>query len=245
MSGHTILHFMWGYQPHYRASVEEKAKSVLRKLDENLYPEVILAGVLADGETGNYPACVEPEQDWWVESEAFDEVVRISESLRPGYPESRLMHSHPIVQARHEEMLVRKSIRDAILQVIDGHPARPPGRTFFASLPESVNGYFVTAVMSVATALRSVLPLSSRMTTVEYKVNLLKPVPDGVITAHGSVIRLGKTIAVGSTEIRNEKEEPVAFGSATYYILNIRAPEDSPGIMVGMKSRKGALRKKR
>ncbi len=98
--------------------------------------------------------------------------------------------------------------------------------------------------MSVATALRSVLPLSSRMTTVEYKVNLLKPVPDGVITAHGSVIRLGKTIAVGSTEIRNEKEEPVAFGSATYYILNIRAPEDSPGIMVGTKGGKGAPRKK-
>ena len=51
--------------------------------------------------------------------------------------------------------------------------------------------------MSVATALRSVLPLTSRMTTVEYKVNLLKPVSDGVITARGSVIRMGKTIAVG------------------------------------------------
>ncbi|MGZ8447718.1 MAG: PaaI family thioesterase, partial [Candidatus Deferrimicrobiaceae bacterium] len=57
--------------------------------------------------------------------------------------------------------------------------------------------------MSVATALRSVLPLTSRMTTVEYKVNLLKPVSDGVITAGGSVIRMGKTIAVGTTEIRN------------------------------------------
>jgi uncharacterized protein (TIGR00369 family) len=93
--------------------------------------------------------------------------------------------------------------------------------------------------MSVATALRSVLPLASRMTTVEYKVNLLKPVPDGVIKAHGSVIRLGKTIAVGSTEIRNEKEEPVAFGSATFYVLNARAPEDSRGIMVGTKGGKG------
>lgn len=86
--------------------------------------------------------------------------------------------------------------------------------------------------MSVATALRSALPLSSRMTTVEYKVNLLKPVAGGAITAHGSVIRLGKTIAVGSTEIRNEEGEPVAFGSATFYILNVRSAGDSPGIMV-------------
>ena len=95
--------------------------------------------------------------------------------------------------------------------------------------------------MSVATALRSVLPLTSRMTTVEYKVNLLKPVSEGAVTAHGSVIRLGKTIAVGSTEIRNEAGEPVAFGSATFYILNIRSPGDAPGIMLATKGRKKAV----
>jgi len=91
--------------------------------------------------------------------------------------------------------------------------------------------------MSVATALRSVLPLTSRMTTVEYKVNLLKPVTDGVITAHGSVIRMGKTIAVGTTEIRNAAGDAVAFGSATFYILNVRSPGDSPGIMVATRGR--------
>ena len=91
--------------------------------------------------------------------------------------------------------------------------------------------------MSVATALRSALPLTSRMTTVEYKVNLLKPVPEGTITAHGSVIRLGKTIAVGTTEIRNDAGEPVAFGSATFYILNVRSPGESPGIMVATTGR--------
>jgi uncharacterized protein (TIGR00369 family) len=91
--------------------------------------------------------------------------------------------------------------------------------------------------MSVATALRSALPLTSRMTTVEYKVNLLKPVSGGAITAHGSVIRLGKTIAVGSTEIRNEAGEPVAFGSATFYILNVRSAGESPGIMLATRGR--------
>jgi uncharacterized protein (TIGR00369 family) len=97
--------------------------------------------------------------------------------------------------------------------------------------------------MSVATALRSALPLTSRMTTVEYKVNLLKPVSEGTITARGSVIRLGKTIAVGSTEIRNAAGDPVAFGSATFYILNVRSPGDSPGIMVATKGRSKPKRK--
>jgi hypothetical protein len=75
------------------------------------------------------------------------------------------------------------------------------------------------------------------MTTVEYKVNLLKPVTDGVITARGSVIRMGKTIAVGTTEIRNASGDPVAFGSATFYILNVRAPGETPGIMVATTGR--------
>jgi uncharacterized protein (TIGR00369 family) len=92
--------------------------------------------------------------------------------------------------------------------------------------------------MSVATALRSVLPVTSRMTTVEYKVNLLKPVSDGVITARGAVIRMGKTIAVGTTEIRNAAGDPVAFGSATFYILNVRFSGDSPGIMVATTGRR-------
>lgn len=96
--------------------------------------------------------------------------------------------------------------------------------------------------MSLATALRSVMPLSSRMTTVEYKVNFLKPVPEGVVTAHGNILRLGKTIAAGAAEIRNEAGEVVAFGSATYYILNVRPPADAPAIIGERKSRGRKIR---
>jgi uncharacterized protein (TIGR00369 family) len=92
---------------------------------------------------------------------------------------------------------------------------------------------------SVATALRSVMPLSSRMTTVEYKVNFLKPVPGGTITAHASILRLGRTIAVGATEIRDEAGDVVAFGSATYYILNVRPHPEGPAIMEKKTARGG------
>ncbi len=85
--------------------------------------------------------------------------------------------------------------------------------------------------MSVATALRSVMPLSSWMTTVEYKVNFLKAVPKGVVTAHGTILRVGKTIAAGSSEIRNGDGEAVAFGSATYYIMKRPKERTVPAIM--------------
>jgi uncharacterized protein (TIGR00369 family) len=106
---------------------------------------------------------------------------------------------------------------------------RPVLRNTAGTLHGGVMGALVD--MSVATALRSVMPLSSGMTTVEYKVNFLKPVVEGVVTAYGTVLRLGKTIAAGSVEIRNDGGEIVAFGSATYYILPKPKKRVVPAIM--------------
>ena len=72
---------------------------------------------------------------------------------------------------------------------------RPVLRNSAGTLHGGVMGALVD--MSIATALRSVMPRDTRMTTVEYKVNFLKPVPEGVVTAHGTILRLGRTIAVG------------------------------------------------
>lgn len=94
---------------------------------------------------------------------------------------------------------------------------RPVLRNSAGTLHGGVMGALVD--MSVATALRSVMPLSAKMTTVEYKVNFLKPVAEGTVTAYGAILRLGRTIAVGATEIKNDDGEAVAFGSATFYIL--------------------------
>lgn len=117
---------------------------------------------------------------------------------------------------------------------------RPVLRNTAGTLHGGVMGALVD--MSVATALRSVMPLSSGMTTVEYKVNFLKPVPEGVVTAHGTILRLGKTIAAGSVEIRNEEGEVVAFGSATYYIVPNPKKRSVPAIMGGL-SGKGRKRR--
>jgi len=90
--------------------------------------------------------------------------------------------------------------------------------------------------MSIATALRSVMPLSMRMTTVEYKVNFLKPVPDGTVTAHGNILRVGRTIATGAVEVRNEAGEVVVFGSGTYYMMHARPRPDASAIIEGKKA---------
>jgi acyl-CoA thioesterase len=112
---------------------------------------------------------------------------------------------------------------------------RPVLRNSAGTLHGGVVGALVD--MSVATALRSIMPLSSRMTTVEYKVNFLKPVSEGVVIAYGTILRMGKTIAAGSTEIQNGDGEVVAFGSATYYIGKKREERIVPAIMNGLSGR--------
>lgn len=98
------------------------------------------------------------------------------------------------------------------------------------ALHGGVIGAFVD--MSVYTALRSRVSVGSRMTTVEYKVNFLKPAVAGTLTAFGRALRIGKSIAAGSTEIRNAAGDVVAFGSATFYIL----PAGSKGPGIGIMS---------
>lgn len=110
---------------------------------------------------------------------------------------------------------------------------RPVLRNSFGVLHGGVLGALVD--VSIATALRSVLPLGKRMTTIEYKVNFLQPVFSGTVTAHGAILRLGGTIASGTSEIRDGEGETVAFGSATFYLFEAKDDGKESGIIRGTK----------
>jgi uncharacterized protein (TIGR00369 family) len=69
------------------------------------------------------------------------------------------------------------------------------------------------------------------LTTVEIKVNFLAPAQKGRLVAQGRCIRLGKTLALGETEIRNTEGGLVAHGTATMMIvsdLKLEGSEDLP-----------------
>ena len=146
-----IEHFMWGYQPHYRIHLQVVAASALKMLDERFEPELFLVGILRVPDSTRFSACVEPETACWIESDAFDNVLEAASPIRKSYPESAMFHSHPLAQKREDEALDRRAVRDAILDVVGQHQARPTDLSFFASLPELVEGYFVSAVLGVQT----------------------------------------------------------------------------------------------
>lgn len=145
----NITHFMWGYQPHFRVRQQLAAERVFRMLDPAFDPEVFLVGILADPTKETFPACVEPENDFWISSEDFNGVPGIAEELHSTYPERQIMQSHPLAQKWQDEGLCKRSLQDAILRVIHDHPAKPPGLSFWASFPMRIDNYWVSLVLGL------------------------------------------------------------------------------------------------
>jgi hypothetical protein len=189
----TTDHFMWAYQHMYRIHVEVSAESALKKLDEDLRPEAFLVGLLVEERTDRYPACVEPEDEHWIESEAFNGTSGIAASIRDNNP-SQLLQSHPVAQQRQDDALYRRSIRDAILQILDNHPGKPEGRSFFTSIPELVGGYLVSAVLSVRT---DVLNSRHRLFSGEVSLHAYRKIPVSRSLIDAAIEELLKQAAEG------------------------------------------------
>ncbi len=158
----------------FRIHVEVSAESALKRLEVGLQPEVFLVGILEEDRRDRFPACVEPENEHWIQSETFDGAREIAASICKNYVESQMLQSHPLAQQRQDDALHRRSIRDAILEVIETHQARPLDRTFFASIPELVDGYLVSAVLSVRT---DALNAHHRLASGEVSVHLYRTMP--------------------------------------------------------------------
>ncbi|MGQ9645427.1 MAG: PaaI family thioesterase [Thermodesulfobacteriota bacterium] len=96
-----------------------------------------------------------------------------------------------------------------------------------------VHGGAIASIMDAAT-FWAVFPQIEKglgLTTVEIKVNFLAPAQKGKLIAKGRCIRLGKTLALGEAEIRNDEGGLVAHGTATMMVIpNLMIPghEDLP-----------------
>ncbi|WP_172460933.1 PaaI family thioesterase [Priestia endophytica] len=74
--------------------------------------------------------------------------------------------------------------------------------------------------MSIGNAVHPNLNKNQYSTTVELKLNYLKPLTGTEIIAKSYLLHKGKTLLVGKSDIFNDKGQLVATGSATFMILN-------------------------
>ncbi len=79
----------------------------------------------------------------------------------------------------------------------------------------------VTATLcdtAVAVALLTVIPVDSDITTIEIKVNYLKPVVDQEVFACAEIIKAGKSVAVSDVSVIDKNGEYYAAALSTYAI---------------------------
>jgi len=78
---------------------------------------------------------------------------------------------------------------------------------------------FSPADSAIAMALIGMVDKDEIFTTLEMKINYLKPFASGVLIAEASIIHKGNKTALGDVELRNGHGDLVAKGLATYMIM--------------------------
>lgn len=75
------------------------------------------------------------------------------------------------------------------------------------------------ADVAVGMALARHLGRPRAATTVEMKINYLRPVPHGKVQARSHLVKVGTRLCCGRVEIRDAEKRPVAAALITYMIL--------------------------
>jgi acyl-CoA thioesterase len=78
---------------------------------------------------------------------------------------------------------------------------------------------FAPADSAVAMALQSLVEKGEVFTTLEMKINFIRPFHKGEIIAEAEIIHKGGNIALGDVEVRDSRGALVAKALATYMIL--------------------------
>jgi len=82
---------------------------------------------------------------------------------------------------------------------------------------------FSPADSAIAMALSGLVGPDEIYTTIEMKINYLKPFNTGEIIAEASILHKGKNIAIGDVKVTNDRGRMIATGLATYMIMKNRA----------------------
>lgn len=87
----------------------------------------------------------------------------------------------------------------------------------------NVHGGVIAGLLDscIAVAVNQQLDPKQGASTVEMKLNYLRPVHEGTLWAEGKVIQKGSKLVVGQGEIKDDAGNMVAFGTSTFMITQL------------------------
>ncbi len=128
----TITLFMWGYQYHFRANLEYRAKRVFELLGSETEPRVLLIGLRRPGLPPGHPVCLEPEDGEWPLS-AVEGLGERVESAVPAHPMQHMFYSDETTMREKPERIRQLVIAEEVKRSLDVEGRKLGLRTFCSS----------------------------------------------------------------------------------------------------------------
>jgi hypothetical protein len=221
---HTIDQFMWGYQQHFRMSLEHLAESCFKDIGLDLDPRAYLVGFKADDDA-HFPICVEPE-DGPISQSDLAGVDDRTAWLYDHHEDRDTIHSDPGMHERYHAWIVDDCRGEAIAEALVAAPGGA-GRRFFAGPGMVIDHYRVYPVLGVDAATWDKLP--SLTTVRRNRIYTSRSLQEAVMT---------KVLRAASTELaRKEPPSTMLTDSRSDATGIVRTAADSlvygVGVMAG------------
>lgn len=103
----------------------------------------------------------------------------------------------------------------------DGVTVELPLRDDFSNSDGYLHGGVTAALIdgALGVAIQRRYKGERRGTTTEMKINYLRPVHQGVLTARARIIKAGRTLVVGEVNVFDQERRHIAIGLLTYMLI--------------------------
>lgn len=157
---------MWGYQPHFRISLQHRIREVLRKLGagEDVEAEVLLVGVRTQQSANRNLICIEPEDGKWPLF-IFGQLLQAVESAYRNHPSLEIFYSDEQSMREKPEMIRRDAVSKAVGNALEEFDKKNEVESFCGEA-RIVGDYYVVPVIQIPESLfKKFPPLAARPPT--------------------------------------------------------------------------------
>lgn len=138
---------MWGYQSHYRLTVELLAKQVFEKLGSDIEPKFFLVGMLRPGGEQKHLVCIEPENGEWNVS-LFEGLEGDVKKSIPDHPLQNVFYGDEPSNRDIPIRILRQTISSEVKKRLREHEEEHDSRCF-CSEAYPVGDYDVVCVLQI------------------------------------------------------------------------------------------------
>lgn len=148
MQGEVIKLFMWGWQIHFRRSVEFLAKAVFEQLGVESEPRALLVGARKPGVDNPNPVCIDPEEGNWPVS-LFSGLLENIEEVIANHPDQHMFYGDELTMRDKLERIRRDSVSTAAKVALTPY-ASENGVSFFCGLARPIDDYYVVPILELS-----------------------------------------------------------------------------------------------